>query len=55
MPQVKSGMHLGVKRCASVKDNIIENAGENIRKVTRTVYSLIPSGLHGHNGLDPVT
>ena len=55
MPQVKSGMHLGMKRWASVKDNIIENIDNNIRKATQTVYSLIPSGLHGHSGLDPVT
>lgn len=55
MPCVKSGAHLGMKRCSTVRENTVENVEENIKKATRTVYSLIPSGLHGHNGLDPVT
>ena len=32
-----------------------ENVQHNITKARRTAYSLFASGLHGHNGLDPLT
>jgi hypothetical protein len=31
------------------------NVEQNIKKARRTTYSLMASGLHGHNGLDPET
>ena len=31
------------------------NVEENMKKARRVVYSLMSSGMHGHNGLDPET
>ena len=31
------------------------NIEQNIKRARRTTYSLMVSGLHGHNGLDPET
>lgn len=52
---VEVATHLGVKRgntLSSTADNQIQN---NIEKARRTTYSLMASGLHGTNGLDPET
>ena len=51
MPVVTESMHVGVLRSASTQ---ITAVAEN-NKARRTLYSLMPSGCHGHNGLDPET
>ena len=53
MPVVDKTVHVGVTRITSNKPSgIIE---ENIQKARRTMYSLMATGLHGRNGLDPET
>ena len=51
MPVVTESMHVGVLRSATTEATAVT---ENIKKARRTLYSLMPSGCHGHNGLDPV-
>ena len=55
MPKVKSTMHLGIQRSVSGTVMMEETVNNNIQKARRTCYSLMPAGLHGHNGLDPAT
>lgn len=55
MKKVHSSTHLGIIRSSSMRETREENIEENIKKARRTVYSLMASGLHGHNGLDPET
>ena len=43
--------HLGLLR-AEVNENII-NIGDRLRLARRTLYSLISTGVHGSNGLNP--
>ena len=52
MPNVSETMHMGIMRSAGAKQSASK---ENIKKARRTLYSLISSGLHGENGLDPET
>ncbi|MCG7879544.1 MAG: reverse transcriptase family protein [Candidatus Thiodiazotropha taylori] len=52
MPVVTESMHVGILRSASTQTTAV---AENIKKARRTLYSLMPSGCHGHNGLDPET
>ena len=47
--------HLGIIRSSSTQKTAILNIEENIKKARRTIYSLIPSGLHGNSGLDTET
>ncbi|XP_045205894.2 uncharacterized protein LOC123558082 [Mercenaria mercenaria] len=49
---VKSSTHLGIKRSVTISATSCDNVDNNISKARRTVYSFMPSGLHGHNGLD---
>ena len=42
-------MHIGILRSASTQVTAVQ---ENVKKARRTLYSLMPSGCHGHNGLD---
>ncbi|MES9884980.1 MAG: reverse transcriptase family protein [Sedimenticola sp.] len=52
MPVVESTMHMGILRSAATDETSVD---ENIKKARRTIYSLMASGLHGENGLDPET
>ena len=52
MPVVTESMHVGVLRSASTQ---ITAVAENIKKARQTLYSLMPSGCQGPNGLDPET
>ena len=47
---VKEVMHMGILRSADTQESAVTH---NIQKARRTVYSLMGSGLHGENGLDP--
>ena len=48
-------MHLGIHLTTTISKNSELNVEENLKKARRVVYSLISSGMHGHNGLDPET
>ena len=52
MPVVTESMHVGVLRSALTQ---ITALAENVKKARRTLYNLMSSGCHGHNGLDPET
>ena len=52
MPVVEETNHMGILR-SSVSDEVSVTA--NMKKARRTLYSLMASGLHGRNGLDPET
>ena len=52
MPVVKEAMHIRILRSADTQESAVSH---NIQKARRTVYSLMGSGLHGENGLDPET
>ena len=49
MPQVESTTHMGMPR-GTVKF-ATEEITVNIQKARRSMYSLMPAGLHGENGL----
>ena len=51
MPTVDKAVHVGVTR--TTKPNAEAAIEENIQKARRTLYSLMATGLHGENGLDP--
>ena len=55
LPLVNTTTHLGIQRSSTVKDTIMDTINKNITKARRTCYSLLSVGLHGNNGLDPVT
>ena len=50
MPTVEEAMHMGIFHSADIQETAV---AYNIQKARRTVYSLMGSGLHGENGLDP--
>ena len=52
MPVVKEAMHIRILRSADTQESAVSHT---IQKARRTVYSLMGSGLHGENGLDPET
>ena len=52
MPKVDKTMHVGICRSSDTDESAV---AENIKKARRTMYSLMSSGLHGENGLDPET
>ena len=52
MPVVEEVMHMGILRSADTQETAVR---ETMQKARRTIYSLMGSGLHGHNGLDPET
>ena len=52
MPVLQEASHMGIKRSAISNEVTVE---ENIKKARKMLYSLIASGLHGYNGLDPET
>ena len=49
MPAVRESMHVGILQSASTQVTAVQ---ENVTKARRTLYSLMPSGCHGHNGLN---
>lgn len=53
MPVVTSTTHMGILRTSTNQE--MQNVETNIQKAKRTIYSLMGSGLHGENGLDPET
>jgi hypothetical protein len=53
MPIVDQTAHIGIQR--HFKDSRTATIEENLKKSRRALYSLMRSGLHGENGLDPVT
>ena len=53
MPVVTSTTHMGILRTSTNQE--MNNIDTNIQKAKRTIYSLMGSGLHGENGLDPET
>jgi hypothetical protein len=53
MPIVDQTAHIGIQR--HFKDSSTATIEENLKKSRRALYSLMRSGLHGENGLDPVT
>ena len=52
MPNVTQTMHMRIMRSADTEQSATK---DNIQKARRTLYSLMSSGLHGENGLDPDT
>ena len=53
MPVVENTTHMGILRSSSNQER--QAVESNIQKAKQTVYSLISTGLHGENGLDPET
>ena len=54
MPIVTQASHIGIQKsenCSAMTTGVTEN----IRKARRAHYSLMGTGLHGENGLDPET
>ena len=47
MPVVTEASHLGILRSHCTEESTVK---ENIKKARWTIYSLMSSGLHGHNG-----
>ena len=52
MPVVEKVMHMCILRSADTQETAVT---DNIQKARRTIDSLMGSGPHGHNGLDPET
>ena len=52
MPIVEEALHMGIPRSADMQETAVIF---NIQEASRTVYSLIGSGLIGENSLDPET
>ena len=52
MPVVNETMHMGMLCSNDTQETAVS---QNITKTQRTLYSLMASGLHGENGLDPET
>jgi hypothetical protein len=53
MPVVDKATHIGITR--SDTNSARTTVDENIRKARRATYSLMGTGLHGENSLDPET
>ncbi|CAC5396897.1 unnamed protein product [Mytilus coruscus] len=53
MPVVDKATHIGVTR--SQNNSAQSTVEENLKKTRRAIYSLMGTGLHGENGLDPET
>ena len=52
MPTVDKTMHVGICQSADTDETAV---AENVKKARRTLYSLMSTGLHSENGLDPET
>ncbi|CAC5400495.1 unnamed protein product [Mytilus coruscus] len=53
MSVVEHSTHIGIQKCQ--KNSTKLTAEENMKKARRSLYSLMGTGLHGKNGLDPET
>ena len=53
IPIVEQTAHIGIQR--HFKESSTATLEGNLKKSKRALYSLMRSGLHGENGLDPVT
>ncbi|CAG2232446.1 unnamed protein product [Mytilus edulis] len=53
MPVVDKASHIGITR--SQNNSAQTTVDENLKKTRRAIYSLMGTGLHGENGLDPET
>lgn len=53
MPIVQNSSHIGIQK--NEKNTMISTIEDNIKKSRRTLYSLMGTGMHGRNGLDPET
>ena len=49
MSVVTESMHVRILRSASTQVTTVQ---EKVKKARQTLYSLMPYGCHGHNGLD---
>lgn len=54
-PEVEEATHIGLKQTALNSKTAEINVENNMKKARRATYSLMASGLHGQNGLDPET
>ena len=57
IPNVTETTYIGLQQISNFKKSGEINVDNNIKKVQRATYtcSLMSSGFHGHNGLDPET
>jgi len=55
IPNVTEATHIGLQQISNFKKSGEINVNNNIKKAQRATYSLMSSGFHGHNGLDPET
>jgi adenine-specific DNA methylase len=55
IPNVTEATHIGLQQTCNFKKSGEINVDNNIKKARRATYSLMSSGFHGHNGLDPET
>ena len=55
MPIVGKAPHLGIIRGTSTENTERKTVAQNIAKARKASYSLMSSGFHGENGLDPIT
>ena len=53
MPVIENTIHIGILRSFSNQE--MQAVESNIQKAKRTIYSLLGTGLHSENGLDPET
>ena len=55
IPEVEQATHIGLKIANTISNAAKANVENNINKARRAPYSLVSTGLHGNNGLDPET
>ena len=53
MPVMENTSHIGIQKSRNNSAQL--TVDENIKKSSRAMYSLIGTGLHGENGIDPET
>jgi hypothetical protein len=53
MPVMENTSHIGIQKSGNNSAQL--TVDENIKKSSRAMYSLIGTGLHGENGIDPET
>jgi hypothetical protein len=55
IPEVEQATHIGLKIANTISNAAKANVENKINKARRAPYSLMSTGLHGNNGLDPET
>ena len=53
IPEVEQATHIGLKIANTISNAAKANVENSINKARRAPYSLMSTGLHGNNGLDP--